>query len=48
MKVYTKIKDKLAVFEVETEDADAAIKAVQDQLKISVLKQRNAVLAVVK
>lgn len=43
-KVYTKIKGKLAVFEVATLDTDVAIKTVRDELK---LKHKKVILAMV-
>lgn len=43
-KVYTKIKGKLAMFEVATLDTDEAIKAVRDELK---LRHKATILAVV-
>ena len=41
-KVYTKIKGKLAVFDVSTLDTDEAIKTVRDELK---LKHKKVILA---
>ena len=43
-KVYTKLKGKLAVFDVGTGDTYEAIKVVRDQLK---LKHKKVILAVV-
>lgn len=43
-KVYTKIKGKLAVFDVDTEDTQEAIKEVRDHLK---LKHKKVILAMV-
>lgn len=43
-KVYTKIEGKLAVFDVDTEDTQDAIKVVRDELK---LRHKATILAVV-
>ena len=42
-KVYTKLKDKLTVYDVGTEDTHEAIKVVRDHLK---LKHKKVILAV--
>ena len=45
MRVYTKVNDKLAVFNVDTEDTEEAIKIVRDAVG---LRHKGTILALVK
>ena len=45
MHVYTKINDKLAVFNVDTEDTDEAIKVVRDEVG---LRHKPIILALIQ
>lgn len=45
MHVYTKINDKLAVFNVDTEDTDEAIKMVRDEVG---LRHKPTILALIE
>jgi acetoin utilization deacetylase AcuC-like enzyme len=45
MHVYTKIKDKLAAFNVETTDVDEAIKMVRDAVG---LRHKGTILALIQ
>lgn len=45
MHVYTKINDKLAAFNVDTEDPEEAIKVVRDEVG---LRHKETILALIK
>lgn len=48
MRVFTKISGKLAEFKVDTDDIELATNTVKGSMTLGQLKQRWAVLALVK